>query len=187
MDISKHEGLIDGLDRKGSTGSVAPYFADFSKEIIFHVATLMSDPTTDNSQQKQHVIGIYTYLSCCAYSLIYLLITGEDYVVIAWSESEVSDYIPSAMSTSPAAIHIVIHPISSGLFHVRTMKHTSEVTHSHTQQKIAITKQPRKVVYIGPLMEDAAVSLVVLPKLVRETAINAYLIARAAVEETVHP
>ena len=38
-----------------------------------------------------------------------------------------SDYVPSAMSTSSHAIHIIIHPLPSGLLHVRTVRHSSEV------------------------------------------------------------
>src|SRR4051812_10212436 len=40
--------------------------------------------------------------------------TGSDYVIIAWSEHEVSEYNPAEMSTSPVALHIVIHPLPSG-------------------------------------------------------------------------
>ena len=56
--MTKHEGLIGGLDRSGATGQIAPYFADFNKEIIFHVATLMPNAASqDSASSKRNIIG----------------------------------------------------------------------------------------------------------------------------------
>jgi hypothetical protein len=44
-----------GLDRKLTTGNVAPYWSDHSTEVIFLVSTLM--PNSDKNPDHSHKVG----------------------------------------------------------------------------------------------------------------------------------
>lgn len=41
VDLSKHTGFMGGLERNLSTGATAPYYANSTEEVIFHVSTRM--------------------------------------------------------------------------------------------------------------------------------------------------
>lgn len=51
--VANHGGFVGGLDRKLSTGTTAPYFANFASEVIYHVAPLM--PNNGSNQHKKVV------------------------------------------------------------------------------------------------------------------------------------
>lgn len=52
VDLSTHGGFMGGLQRNGSTGLTAPYYATSSVEIIFHVSTRMPSDSDDSLTKK---------------------------------------------------------------------------------------------------------------------------------------
>jgi hypothetical protein len=50
VDLSTHRGFLGGLDSNLSTGSVAPYYANATTEVIFHVVTNMPSNEKDPQQ-----------------------------------------------------------------------------------------------------------------------------------------
>lgn len=50
VDLATHRGFLGGLDSNLSTGSVAPYFANATTEVIFHVVTSMPSNEKDPQQ-----------------------------------------------------------------------------------------------------------------------------------------
>jgi len=91
-----------GLDRKLSTGNVAPYWSDHSSEVIFLSSTLMpnSDKYPDHSHKKQQIQNLY--------------------VVIVWTEPG-TDYQPATFwkNSKKNSVQIVITPLECGLYSVR--------------------------------------------------------------------
>jgi hypothetical protein len=86
--VSEHQGLVGGIDRN-QPDMVAPYFATYSTEVIFHVNTLLPN----EGEQKKSLIT-------------------KDYVLVLWMEDDVSDIKtigePPVFKSSP--VHIIIHP-----------------------------------------------------------------------------
>lgn len=56
VDIKTHRGYMGGLDRKLTTGQVAPYYATSTSEAIFHDITLM--PTNLQDPQQIHKVNL---------------------------------------------------------------------------------------------------------------------------------
>ncbi|KAF1449174.1 Ral GTPase-activating protein subunit alpha-2, partial [Pygoscelis papua] len=52
VDLSTHGGFMGGLQRNGSTGQTAPYYATSTVEIIFHVSTRMPSDSDDSLTKK---------------------------------------------------------------------------------------------------------------------------------------
>lgn len=100
VNLATHPGFLGGLDTQGSTGKSAPYWANNSMEVIFHVITRM--PTKENDEQqihkKRHV--------------------GNDIVHIVWSEHD-RDYRPCTIVSNFNFVHIVIYPLRNDLFRVQ--------------------------------------------------------------------
>jgi len=98
--LNTHPGFLGGLDSYGSTGKTAPYYANSSYEMIFHVSTriptLESDP--QQIQKKRHI--------------------GNDIVHIIWSEHK-RDYNPSTITSQFNDAHVVIYPLPNGLFRIQ--------------------------------------------------------------------
>jgi hypothetical protein len=98
--LNKHLGFLGGLDATmNSTGSEAPYYADYKLEVMFHVPSMM--PTTKKEPQqihkKRHV--------------------GNDHVNIIWTE-HTRDYYKNTIVSHFNFVHIVIYPLVNGLFRV---------------------------------------------------------------------
>ncbi|ELP94482.1 tuberin, putative [Entamoeba invadens IP1] len=100
LDIKSHNGFLGGLD-KGylSTGEIIRYYADSTKEVIFHDVVLIPTQKDDSQQltKKRHV--------------------GNDYVHIVWNES--GEYSPHTITSQFNAAHIVITPLGNGLHKIR--------------------------------------------------------------------
>lgn len=58
VDLSTHCGFMGGLQRNGSTGQTAPYYATSTVEVIFHVSTRMPSDSDDSLTKKVS--------TCCA-------------------------------------------------------------------------------------------------------------------------
>ena len=69
--VAKHAGFLGGLDRKGSTGESAVYYADHAAELVYHVAPLMPSDGAANLHKKRLV--------------------SKDYVLVVWSEDGLYD------------------------------------------------------------------------------------------------
>ena len=101
VDLSgKHLGFMGGLDPLGTTGKFAPYFANSSAEVLFHVPTMMPTNRQDPQQvhKKRHV--------------------GNDHVHIIVTEDDF-DYRTSTIISQFNDVHIVVRENFHGLFSVR--------------------------------------------------------------------
>jgi hypothetical protein len=96
----KHLGFMGGLDPLGTTGKFAPYFANSSAEVLFHVPTMMPTNRQDPQQvhKKRHV--------------------GNDHVHIIVTEDDF-DYRTSTIISQFNDVHIVVRENFQGLFSVR--------------------------------------------------------------------
>lgn len=52
VELSTHCGFMGGLQRNGSTGQTAPYYASSTVEVIFHVCTRMPSESDDSLTKK---------------------------------------------------------------------------------------------------------------------------------------
>lgn len=52
VNLATHCGFMGGLQRNGSTGSTAPYYATSNMEVIFHVSTRMPSDSDDSITKK---------------------------------------------------------------------------------------------------------------------------------------
>ena len=95
----KHLGFMGGLDVFGSTGKFAPYFANSSAEVLFHVPTMMPTNRQDPQQvhKKRHVGNDH----------VHIIVTEDDY-----------DYRTSTIISQFNDVHIVVRENFHGLFSV---------------------------------------------------------------------
>eukprot|EP01105_Mastigella_eilhardi_P013843 TRINITY_DN3158_c0_g1_i1.p1 TRINITY_DN3158_c0_g1~~TRINITY_DN3158_c0_g1_i1.p1 ORF type:complete len:1086 (-),score=189.19 TRINITY_DN3158_c0_g1_i1:690-3947(-) len=103
INLASHTGFLGGLDRKQTTGTWAPYYANFESEVIFHVATIIP-----NLQHKKRLIN-------------------RDLVLVVWAED--IDFDAQNMSNQ---FKIIINPLPSGVFRVKTVwpQGTTGIAHS---------------------------------------------------------
>ncbi len=96
----KHLGFMGGLDPLGSTGKFAPYYANATAEVLFHVPTMMPTSRQDPQQvhKKRHVGNDH----------VHIILTDDDY-----------DYRTSTIISQFNDVHIVIRRNVHGLFSVR--------------------------------------------------------------------
>lgn len=52
VELATHTGFMGGLQRNGSTGETAPYYATSLTEVIFHVSTRMPSYSEQSMLQK---------------------------------------------------------------------------------------------------------------------------------------
>eukprot|EP01116_Phalansterium_solitarium_P022559 TRINITY_DN7493_c0_g3_i1.p1 TRINITY_DN7493_c0_g3~~TRINITY_DN7493_c0_g3_i1.p1 ORF type:complete len:719 (-),score=309.68 TRINITY_DN7493_c0_g3_i1:189-2294(-) len=140
VDLNTHKGYNGGLDPKGGCGTTCLYFATPTMEVAYHEVVRMPTNRDDPQQltKKRHV--------------------GNDRVHIVWCENGI-DYSPKTIVSKFNDAHIVVYPLSNGLF------------------RIQIAKKQR-VPPFGPLQHGMCVSKSLLPILVRQTAINADRVMR---------
>ncbi|KAK7504780.1 hypothetical protein BaRGS_00003808 [Batillaria attramentaria] len=139
IDLESHQGFLGGLQQNKTTGDTAPYYANSTCEVVFHVSTRIPCSGNDRNIKMRHL--------------------GNDEVHIVWSEHS-RDYRRGIIPTEFGDVIIVIYPLTNGLF------------------RIQINRKP-EVPYFGPLFDGAIVDHLVLPGLVRATAINASRIKRS--------
>ncbi|XP_053700335.1 ral GTPase-activating protein subunit alpha-2 isoform X3 [Synchiropus splendidus] len=102
VDLATHCGFLGGLQRNGSTGVTAPYYATSTVEVIFHVSTRMPSDSDD----------------CLTKKLRHL---GNDEVHIVWSE-HTRDYRRGIIPTDFGDVLIVIYPMKNHMFFIQIMK-----------------------------------------------------------------
>ncbi|XP_056343828.1 ral GTPase-activating protein subunit alpha-2 [Oenanthe melanoleuca] len=102
VDLSTHGGFMGGLQRNGSTGLTAPYYATSTVEIIFHVSTRMPSDSDDSLTKKLRHLG-------------------NDEVHIVWSE-HTRNYRRGIIPTDFGDVLIVIYPMRNRMFFIEIVK-----------------------------------------------------------------
>uniref|UniRef100_A0A8C9SP40 Ral GTPase activating protein catalytic subunit alpha 2 n=1 Tax=Scleropages formosus TaxID=113540 RepID=A0A8C9SP40_SCLFO len=102
VDLATHCGFMGGLQRNGSTGLTAPYYATSTVEVIFHVSTRMPSDSGDSLTKKLRHLG-------------------NDEVHIVWSE-HTRDYRRGIIPTDFGDVLIIIYPMKNHMFYVQIMK-----------------------------------------------------------------
>ncbi|CDQ74688.1 unnamed protein product [Oncorhynchus mykiss] len=93
---------MGGLQRNGSTGHTAPYYATSTVEVILHVSTRMPSNSDD----------------CLTKKLRHL---GNDEVHIVWSEHS-RDYRRGIIPTDFGDVLIIVYPMKNHTFFIQIMK-----------------------------------------------------------------
>uniref|UniRef100_A0A8C5SYY2 Ral GTPase activating protein catalytic subunit alpha 2 n=2 Tax=Laticauda laticaudata TaxID=8630 RepID=A0A8C5SYY2_LATLA len=102
VDLSTHCGFMGGLQRNGSTGQTAPYYATSSVEVIFHVSTRMSSDSNDSLTKKLRHLG-------------------NDEVHVIWSE-HTRNYRRGIIPTDFGDVLIIIYPMRNHMFYIEILK-----------------------------------------------------------------
>ncbi|XP_033616902.1 ral GTPase-activating protein subunit alpha-2, partial [Fukomys damarensis] len=102
VDLSTHCGFMGGLQRNGSTGLTAPYYATSTVEVIFHVSTRMPSDSDDSLTKKLRHLG-------------------NDEVHIVWSEHS-RDYRRGIIPTAFGDVSIIIYPMKNHMFFITITK-----------------------------------------------------------------
>uniref|UniRef100_A0A8C5I5U4 Rap-GAP domain-containing protein n=1 Tax=Gouania willdenowi TaxID=441366 RepID=A0A8C5I5U4_GOUWI len=102
VDLSTHCGFMGGLQRNGSTGLTAPYYATSTVEVIFHVSTRMPSDSDD----------------CLTKKLRHL---GNDEVHVVWSE-HTRDYRRGIIPTDFGDVLIIIYPMKNRMYFIQILK-----------------------------------------------------------------
>uniref|UniRef100_A0A3B5QF74 Ral GTPase activating protein catalytic subunit alpha 2 n=1 Tax=Xiphophorus maculatus TaxID=8083 RepID=A0A3B5QF74_XIPMA len=102
VDLATHCGFMGGLQRNGSTGLTAPYYATSTVEVIFHVSTRMPSDSDD----------------CLTKKLRHL---GNDEVHIVWSE-HTRDYRCGIIPTDFGDVLIIIYPMKNHMYFIQIIK-----------------------------------------------------------------
>lgn len=163
--MSHHPGYLGGLDKAGAHGKVSPYFATYSSETIFHVATLMPD-----LESKKSVIL-------------------KDYVLVLWMEDEFdqANIIESVFKS--AGCLILIHPLVNGLFQVKVIGR--EEVSLLLGKLIKQTSHPGPLVdnvlvrkeLLAPLVRITAMNAYGDVRSVREGTVKPYQVRKKLIEE----
>ncbi|KAG1936325.1 ral GTPase-activating protein subunit alpha-2 isoform X4 [Pimephales promelas] len=104
VNLATHCGFMGGLQRNGSTGNTAPYYATSNVEVIFHVSTRMPSDSDDSITKKLRHLG-------------------NDEVHIVWSE-HTRDYRRGIIPTDFGDVLIIIYPMKNHMFFVQILKKT---------------------------------------------------------------
>lgn len=99
VELATHTGFMGGLQRNGSTGETAPYYATSLTEVIFHVSTRMPSYSEQSMLQKTRHLG-------------------NDEVHIVWSE-HTRDYRRGIIPTEFCDVLIVIYPLPNQLYRIQ--------------------------------------------------------------------
>ncbi|XP_029981960.1 ral GTPase-activating protein subunit alpha-2 isoform X2 [Sphaeramia orbicularis] len=102
VDLATHCGFMGGLQRNGSTGLTAPYYATSTMEAIFHVSTRMPSDSDDSLTKKLRHLG-------------------NDEVHIVWSE-HTRDYRRGIIPTDFGDVLIIIYPMKNHMYFIQIMK-----------------------------------------------------------------
>uniref|UniRef100_A0A3Q2T0A7 Ral GTPase activating protein catalytic subunit alpha 2 n=1 Tax=Fundulus heteroclitus TaxID=8078 RepID=A0A3Q2T0A7_FUNHE len=102
VDLATHCGFMGGLQRNGSTGLTAPYYATSTVEVIFHVSTRMPSGSDDSLTKKLRHLG-------------------NDEVHIVWSE-HTRDYRRGIVPTDFGDVLIIIYPMKNHMYFIQIMK-----------------------------------------------------------------
>uniref|UniRef100_A0A4W3K318 Ral GTPase activating protein catalytic subunit alpha 2 n=1 Tax=Callorhinchus milii TaxID=7868 RepID=A0A4W3K318_CALMI len=102
INLSTHCGFMGGLQRNGSTGQTAPYYATSTVEVIFHVSSRMPSDSDDSITKKLRHLG-------------------NDEIHIIWSE-HTRDYRRGIIPTDFGDVLIIIYPMKNHMFYIQILK-----------------------------------------------------------------
>nr|XP_056718255.1 ral GTPase-activating protein subunit alpha-2 [Euleptes europaea] len=102
VELSTHCGFMGGLQRNGSTGQTAPYYASSTVEVIFHVCTRMQSDSDDSLTKKLRHLG-------------------NDEVHVVWSD-HTRNYRRGIIPTDFGDVLIVIYPMKNRMFFIEITK-----------------------------------------------------------------
>ncbi|KAB7502536.1 Ral GTPase-activating protein subunit alpha-1 [Armadillidium nasatum] len=98
VELASHMGFMGGLQRNGTTGDTAPYYATSLTEVIFHVSTRMPSSSDESIQKLRHL--------------------GNDEVHIVWSEHR-REYRRGIIPTEFCDVLIIIYPLENHLYRIQ--------------------------------------------------------------------
>ncbi|CAL1547567.1 unnamed protein product [Lymnaea stagnalis] len=98
VDLETHQGFMGGLQQNRTTGNTAPYWANSTCEVIFHVSTRIPSVGSDWHIKMRHL--------------------GNDEIHIVWSEHS-RDYRRGIIPTEFGDIVIIIYPLPTGLYRIQ--------------------------------------------------------------------
>ncbi|EFA81527.1 RapGAP/RanGAP domain-containing protein [Heterostelium album PN500] len=151
VDLPTHKGYLGGLDTRGMHGKYAPYYANSATETIFHVPTHMPNQGTSIEHKRK--------------------LLSKDSVVIVWYEGTLEQYEQLKLETISSRIQIVITPLDSELFRVKTYKGVFN-----------------KTTGFGPIVnDDIIVSKHILHEVTKSTAVNAFQQLSTSDTKNSHP
>ncbi|KAH9496143.1 Ral GTPase-activating protein subunit alpha-1 [Bulinus truncatus] len=101
VDLETHQGFMGGLQQNRTTGSTAPYWANSTCEVIFHVSTRIPSIGNDWHIKMRHL--------------------GNDEIHIVWSEHS-RDYRRGIIPTEFGDVIIIIYPLPTGLYRIQIDK-----------------------------------------------------------------
>lgn len=147
--IPTHTGFLGGLERSPPThGTFAPYYSDYSTEVIFHCGTLMPNNAQQVDQNHKHRL------------------IGSNTIAIVWTEDPIEDYTPNFGKLNK--LHIVIHPVfKRGTYNLYQIK----IFLKGPLTSKFWTPEFESFDIIGPAMDEMIVCKDKLGSLVRDTAI----------------
>eukprot|EP01102_Stenamoeba_stenopodia_P010826 TRINITY_DN3297_c0_g1_i1.p1 TRINITY_DN3297_c0_g1~~TRINITY_DN3297_c0_g1_i1.p1 ORF type:complete len:906 (-),score=180.91 TRINITY_DN3297_c0_g1_i1:183-2900(-) len=130
INIGTHNGFIGGLDKKAN-GELAPYYATYNTEVIFHVATLMPN-VNDEANGKFKKIS-------------------SDHVIIVWCE-DLELFKPNYKNNMFQNVHIVINPLDCGLYRVKIYQRHENLSFGPLTDDVVVSKQ-----ILGGLVRETSI------------------------------
>ncbi|EQB77024.1 ral GTPase-activating protein subunit alpha-2 [Camelus ferus] len=198
VDLSTHCGFMGGLQRNGSTGQTAPYYATSTVEVIFHVSTRMPSDSDDSltkkpARRQQMLAGGRASLCLPRLSPPWscFLFTGAADIgttYVAGSGAHGPRHSGPSTVPDPPRRDQLRH-LGNDEVHIVWSEHSRDYRRGiiptafgdvsiiiypmkNRMFFIAITKKP-EVPFFGPLFDGAIVSGKLLPSLICATCINA--------------
>jgi hypothetical protein len=150
VQLESHDGYTGRVTEKQFPGCSLPYYATATREVCFHVTTMLFPPGVTRVEDPEQDWDAETR------ELVYKkrwVHVGNDAVHIVWSEDE-RLFTLSQLPTRFGELTIAIYPMANGLFRIAILQKT-------------------QLAFTGPLFDGAVVDGAALPSLVRTTAINA--------------
>lgn len=111
-----HRGYGGGITQMKDTGLDMPYYATPLIEVVFHEAVRMPVVKGDPKQ-----IMKVRFHSNPRYSSTKKRHIGNDNIHIVWSEHPI-EYPPSTIISQFNSAHVLIYPLSNGLFKIQIAK-----------------------------------------------------------------
>ncbi|KAJ7338337.1 hypothetical protein JRQ81_011317, partial [Phrynocephalus forsythii] len=142
VDLSTHCGFMGGLQRNGSTGQTAPYYATSTVEVIFHVSTRMPSDSDDSLTKKLRHLG-------------------NDEVHVVWSE-HTRNYRRGIIQTDFGDVLIIIYPMKNHMFFIEIMK-KPKVFDFQSQFGSMLVHKKKRSFQIQPPILSLNVPLFIIP------------------------
>lgn len=133
VDVATHPGWVGQLDRTGKTGARTLYYADYNKEMVYLVGSMMN---TDVKTKKK------------------LIKSSSNTALILWTEEEIDLVMWYDWVFAICPIVIAVRPLPSGLFYTCTLNKNAEVIHVGPLQEEGVVGMNE----LGVLVRETALS-----------------------------